>query len=107
MTDVLHLLLLTALACTGLHVACMWDSMILELPARWVAIYLPWQATMPLFGCLTCMASLWGTAAWWVWAAAYSPLLWWEAWLGWLPFVLALAGLNTLIKEAIYASRHD
>lgn len=48
----------------------------------------------PLFSCIACMASLWGTLFYW-------GLLGGNNWREWALFVLALSGLNTLLRLAI------
>ena len=48
----------------------------------------------PLFSCIACMASLWGTLFYW-------GLLGGNNWREWALFVLALSGLNNLLRLAI------
>jgi hypothetical protein len=48
----------------------------------------------PLFSCIACMASVWGTLLYW-------GLLGGNNWREWVLFVLALSGLNALLRIAI------
>ena len=53
--------------------------------------------TKPLFSCIPCMSSVWGSLAWW----AYHGLTM-EALAGWPVFVLALTGIGTIISKYIH-----
>lgn len=83
----------------GIHASTR-EDMIFSFLWRWVFIGMtrmqikPTHVLKPLFDCTPCMASVWGTIAFWVWELPYG-------FLGWLTWVFTLAGFNYLINKLI------
>lgn len=86
----MKLLIFNALVVIGV-----WEStapgMILEKPAAWLESKLGRYWVKPLFNCPPCMASVWGTAFYFL--HDYGRPLW---------YVLALAGLIKLILKIVF-----
>lgn len=60
-------------------------------PAKWLTKIIVGEYWIrPIFGCSSCMSSLWGTIIWF--AAGGSAMQW-------VPFCVALCGLNTVINR--------
>jgi hypothetical protein len=59
---VLTHLIIISLACNGIYIASNAEGMIFTTPARWLTQHLPHIFIMPLFDCITCMASFWTLA---------------------------------------------
>lgn len=98
----LQQLLISCLILTGIHI-CFWDGMILWRLKKYLCC-LPYFIQKPLFDCLICMASVWGTVLYFgYWYNDFS--------FQWIVFILALAGLNTIASSIIeFAGRvmmHD
>lgn len=82
------LLLVGCLICIGI-----WNAFAPGEIFGWLAKIwdkrLPEAISKPLYNCPPCMASVHGT---WLWILAGGDLTWW------LPFVLALSGLNRIVS---------
>lgn len=59
-----------------------------------VEYFLPWYIRKPLYDCLPCMASVWGSAVYFVHG---NPLNW-----NWLFFVLLCCGINCAFDALFY-----
>jgi hypothetical protein len=84
---------ITSLFITGVHIL-FWEGGILG----WLGIiwetFLPEWVCNPVFNCLKCMASVWGTLAWFgYWHGGFN--------FSFPVFILAVAGLNTIIDGVI------
>lgn len=85
-------MILNALAIIGLHLAT-GDEMILDKPARYLEVKLPYWMTKPLFNCPTCMASVWGT----VYYIAFQP----SNILHYPVYILGLAAIATFMTSLL------
>lgn len=90
MIDVILLLLLNSLYCIGFFLACE-EGMLLSPIAKLEPLIGYWYN--PIAGCITCMASVHS----WVYLAEYG-FDWY-----YIPYVFALAGLNTIIYNKFIA----
>lgn len=72
-------------------------GMILGWLGDWLDKWLPDFIQKPLYGCLPCMSSVWGTA---VWFATYGSVVW-----DWLVFCLALCGILKIVSATLL--RHE
>lgn len=89
--NMLQILLITSFEIIGI---CMLfkEDMIFERPGEWLELHLPYYISKPLFMCIPCMASAWGTLLWFVqWNGTLS--------FGLLFFVLGVAGINYLFSK--------
>lgn len=77
--------IICSLICVLIHSATK-EGMLLAKPAMWLSPKLKWAAK-PLFACLTCMCSVWGSAYWLI----FDPDM------SWLPFILAVGGVNAIV----------
>lgn len=82
--------LICSLMCTLMHVSTH-EGMIFHRFAQWYKKDMPVWLIKPLFDCLTCMCSIWGTSYW----------LLSDTDLSWLVFVLAVGGMNTIIASLL------
>lgn len=70
-------------------------EMIFEQPADWLRERVtPW-ITKPLFDCVYCMSSFWGTIVYWVWMQDFTP----DNLTIWPLYILALCGLSKLVMD--------
>lgn len=102
----LELILITSLKILGIHVSC-WQGMILGADKGWMKIFnvraqlhfLPEWIKKPLYMCVICMASVWGTF-FWLMDGRYICIdtLW---------FILAIAGINSLLSFALSYSPYN
>ena len=78
-----------SMAITAIHIAIVWDGMILHFIDNAYTRALPTWLKKPLYDCMICMASVYTTV---FWLAAGRPV-------GWLLLfgILTVAGLNTLV----------
>jgi len=88
--------IITSLVCVAVHNALVADGMLL----KWLGDYIDEIVKVefikkPLFKCLPCMASVWGTGAY---LFAYPQ----HDVIQWLIFVLIVSGINKLIQTFIY-----
>lgn len=84
--------LICSAAITGLHVS-FWDGMIFSPVRLRYLRTLPRWASKPVYHCLTCMASVWGS----IYFFTYGDLSVWQ----WPLFILAVAGVNTAVYGLI------
>lgn len=75
--------ILTSLACVFIHIVCTWPDMLLSF----VGDKLTGTWTKPLFNCLTCMCSIWGTVFYFGCGGSLN--------FHWPLFVFAVGALNT------------
>lgn len=54
-------IIIASLACLAVYVAALSEKMALFRLRQFGDIWLPWFIRKPLYDCLTCMASIWGT----------------------------------------------
>lgn len=87
MNNFLPLLLIASLVCFGV-----WNAFAPGMILGWLGNIwdrrLPECLQKPLYSCPPCLASIYGSV---VWILAGGDLTWW------LPFVLALSGLNRIV----------
>lgn len=87
-SNFLFLLLIGCLICIGI-----WNAFKPDMLMGWLGEicdrYLPEAVNKPIWSCPPCLASVHGT---WIWFLAGGDLTWW------LPFVLALSGLNRIVS---------
>lgn len=94
MTDLLLLLAFNILVILGI-VQTIDSEMIFEQPADWVRERVtPW-ITKPVFDCVYCMSSLWGTIVFWVWMKEFTA----DNLTVWPFYLLALCGLSKLVMD--------
>ncbi len=88
--------IITSLICVAVHNVLVSDGMVL----KWLGDYIDEVIKFtiikkPLFQCLPCMASIWGTAAYLYSFTNYDAIQW-------VVFVLIISGLNKLAEKFIY-----
>lgn len=83
---------ITSLICLAVHVILK-PGMILSIIGEWIELFLHEYLAKPLGLCLTCMASIYGTAVFLFWANL--PLT------DYLPFVLSVTGLNYFFSSVL------
>ena len=97
MTPTLQLILLllpiASLVCVGAFCAFQ-EGMILHFISKWLLRNAHINICLPVYGCLTCMASVWGTIIW-VIVFGFDPSLFY------ILFIFALAGLNTIVGRKL------
>lgn len=71
--------------------ATTWPTMIFERQADWLIVRLPYWICKPLFECIICMASIWGTIFFLSEISNFDII-------SYIKFIFAVAGLNTIIN---------
>lgn len=82
-------IIITTLFCIGIHKIFRSGGAVLKLRSilDW---YLPWFIRWPLYFCLPCMASIWGSVGYYILGGDISS--------SWLLFVGAVCGLNWMAE---------
>lgn len=94
MSAILLLLIFNELVILGIVQTTDLD-MIFEEPAKWAKQHIsPW-IRKPLFECVYCMSSLWGTIVFWIWMQDFTA----DNLIIWPFYVLALCGLSKLVMD--------
>lgn len=97
--------LIASLIITCIHVL-FWDGMLLGNIRANMDEYLPYFWRKPVYDCIICMASFWGITIYSLaWAFGYRTEYQLELFL---PFLLTVCGINTLISGIMYwaSERH-
>lgn len=85
--------------CIFIHVVLTWEGMFGYEAGLFFEAMLPSWIVKPLFGCATCMASIWGTLFWFTTGGSLS--LWWVV------ACMALSGYNTIASQLIYSCKDE
>lgn len=74
--------------------ACFWDGMIFGNIRAWMDERIPYMLRKPIYDCIICMSSLWGTS--------YYIIQFDFNLKNYIEFILQVAGLNVLILGIVY-----
>src|SRR3990167_11085516 len=97
--EIILTILATVFVCIGIHETTR-EGMIFQKPANFLNDFIPDFWMKPICDCLTCMASLWGSIAYWIGPIDH------EIWyIYWPVFILVVAGLNATYGNIFYAEK--